>query len=83
MDEAVLEGKKILLRHSRIYLDLTKNHIVLPKGAQLLSSEKAGSSDWTITTCLSVLLPDKSTKRFFLKVCDRSHARHVHLPTLF
>jgi protein-ribulosamine 3-kinase len=41
---------------------------VFPSGAKLLGVEYAGSSDWTSTSCISVILPDAELRRYFLKV---------------
>jgi hypothetical protein len=41
---------------------------VIPSGTKVVSSESCGVSAWTKTAKVSVILPDGSPKRYFLKV---------------
>ena len=45
---------------------------VMPSGTKVVSSEFCGVSAWTKTAKVSVVLPDGSPKRYFLKVKLRS-----------
>src|SRR6266550_2014702 len=40
----------------------------MPKGTKAISAESCGISAWTKTAKVSVILPDGSPKRYFLKV---------------
>ena len=40
----------------------------LPKGTTVISAESCGVSAWTRTAKVSVVLPDGTAKRYFLKV---------------
>jgi protein-ribulosamine 3-kinase len=64
-DEAVIEGR---LRENCLIRPSADIRIVMPKGTKVLSAESYGNSAWTITGRVSVLLPDGTPKRYFLKV---------------
>lgn len=44
---------------------------VMPTGTKVTSAETSGISAWTKTAKVTAILPDGSTKRFFLKVRAR------------
>lgn len=41
----------------------------MPEGTKVVSAEAHGYSAWTITGQVSVILPDGTPKKYFLKVC--------------
>ncbi|KAK3941810.1 Fructosamine kinase-domain-containing protein [Diplogelasinospora grovesii] len=50
---------------------------VLPEGTKVLSAEPSGTSAWTKTAKVSVLLPDGNPKRYFLKCASGQGARSL------
>jgi len=46
----------------------------MPKGTKVISAEAYGYSAWTITGRISVVLPDGTPKKYFLKVCYLLHS---------
>lgn len=44
------------------------NFAVLPRGTKVVSADSCGVSAWTTTAKVSVILPDGSPKKYFLKV---------------
>ena len=42
--------------------------VAMPKGTKVVSAEACGYSAWTITGRISAVLPDGTSKRYFLKV---------------
>ncbi|KAI4641635.1 hypothetical protein J4E93_007733 [Alternaria ventricosa] len=47
----------------------------LPEGSNVLSSNRHGFSDWTVTARLVVLLPDGVEKKYFLKIATEEAGR--------
>lgn len=41
---------------------------VMPRGTRIISADSCGISAWTKTVKVSVILPDESRKKYFLKV---------------
>lgn len=67
--KAVVEGKNALHRLSicrSAYIDT--DFAVFPRGTKVASAASCGISAWTKTAKVSVVLPDGSPKRYFLKV---------------
>ena len=48
--------------------EIDTNVAVMPTGAKIVSAESCGISAWTKTAKVSVILPDGSLKRYFVKV---------------
>ena len=48
--------------------EIDTNFAVMPRGTKIISAESCGISAWTKTAKVSVVLPDGSPKRYFLKV---------------
>lgn len=42
--------------------------IAMPNGTKVISADSSGVSSWSKTAKVSVVLPDGSRKRYFLKV---------------
>ncbi|KAH6860865.1 hypothetical protein BKA58DRAFT_443645 [Alternaria rosae] len=49
----------------------------LPEGSKVLSANRHGFSDWTVTTCLVVVLPDGAEKNYFLKIATDEAGRVI------
>ena len=49
--------------------------IALPEGSKVLSANRHGFSDWTVTARLIVLLPDGAEKKYFLKIATDEAGR--------
>ncbi len=46
-----------------------------PKGTEVLSASRFGTSAWTVTARLHIRLPDASEQRLFLKSAPEDHGR--------
>ena len=64
--KAVVKGNHTL--HSCSPAETDTNFAVLPEGTRIVTAESCGISAWTKTSKVSVILPDGSRKRYFLKV---------------
>ena len=52
---------------------------MLPNGTRVLSADSFGSSAWTVTARVNVILEDGTPKSYFLKVCIIIQSSLKHL----
>ena len=64
--KAIVKGNHTL--HSHPPAETDTNFAVLPKGTMVIMADTHGISTWTKIAKVSVILPDGSPKRYFLKV---------------
>lgn len=53
----------------------------MPQGTKVVSAEAYGYSAWTITGKITTILPDETTKKYFLKVTTISITPLTHIQT--
>ncbi|CAG5156878.1 uncharacterized protein ALTATR162_LOCUS4671 [Alternaria atra] len=61
--------------YSALVNPLLTPRIALPDGTPILSSNRRGSSEWTVTARLEILLADGVVKKFFLKITTEESGR--------
>ena len=66
LNKEVVEG--IVVSSAGLNQSHLPSFAVMPPGTIVISAESHGISSWTKTAKVSVLLPDKRSKRYFLKV---------------